>query len=241
MYNKEGQLIRVDHYWNNVLSLTNASGEMKYPFLRKLVLTCLCLPHGNADVERSLSINKKLVTAERTLLAEESVNGLRLTRDAVSMYKKIDDIPITKGMLSSVRLAHSKYKERIEAEKADALLLEAKRKEDAQKQKEEKEKREKQQHEKRKLNDKEKEVKKSEAELKIDMERANQIFDEANDRLVKAIKNKDFKEINLAQSLLDVARSNLQKIRVAMDKCMEDRNDIGKKRMRMIDSFMNKK
>ena len=41
---------------------------------------------------------------------------------------------------------------------------------------------------KRELDAKEKEVKKNESELKIDMEKARQIFDEANGRLAMAIK-----------------------------------------------------
>jgi len=131
MYDKDGGLIRIDHYWSHVLSIKSASGELKYPHLRKLVLTCLCLPYGNADVERSLSINKKLLTPERSLLSEESVNGLRLTRDEISMYKNISNIHISKDLLSHVRLAHKKYKEKVEAEKSEALLLETNRKEAA--------------------------------------------------------------------------------------------------------------
>ena len=56
-------------------------------------------------------------------------------------------------------------------------------------------------------------------------------------RLSQAIKKKDFKEMNIAQGLLDVAKSNLDKISTAMSKCIDERNEIGKKRMRMIDSF----
>ena len=240
MFDKDGGLIRIDHYWSHVLRIKSASGELKYPHLRKVVQTGLCLPHGNADVERSLSINKKLLTPERSLLSEDSVNGLRLTRDAISMYKNISEIHISKDLLSHVRHAHKKYKERVEAEKSDALLLETKRKEAAKLQQMEKEQLEKQQHSKRKLDDKEREVKKNESELKIDLEKAKQIFDEANGRLAIAIKNKDFKEMNIAQGLLDVAKSNLDKVTVAMDRCMTERNDIGKKRMRMIDSFIKK-
>lgn len=77
--------------------------------------------------------------------------------------------------------------------------------------------------------------------MKADMVKANQIFEEANHRLSQAIKNKDFKEMNIAQGLLDVAKANLDKIAVAMNRCVDDRNDIGKKRIRMIDSFMKKK
>jgi len=57
-------------------------------------------------------------------------------------------------------------------------------------------------------------VKKSEIELKADMERANQIFDEANKRLLAAIKDKDFKELSIAQGLLDIAKQILKKITV---------------------------
>ena len=77
MYDKDGELIRIDRYWCQVLSIKSASGELKYPHLRKVVLTCLCQPHGNQDVERSLSINKKMLIPERSVLSEDSVNGLR--------------------------------------------------------------------------------------------------------------------------------------------------------------------
>ena len=147
------------------------------------------------------------------------------------MYKNISDIHISKDLLSHVRLAHKKYKERVEAEKSEALLLETKRIVAAKLQRMGKEELETKQPSKRELDAKEKEVKKNESELKIDMEKARQIFDEANGRLAMAIKNKDFKEMNIAQGLLDVARSNLDKITVAMDRCMNEMNDIGKKRM----------
>ena len=238
---KEGHLVRIDHFWNYVLNLKNAGEELKYPYLRKVVHTCLCIPHGNADVERSLSVNKKLVTAERSLLSEESVNGLRLTRDAVSMYKTIADVPVTKELLRNVKQAHRRYTERVEAEKSEALLLDRKQKEADQQQEMEKKALDEEKDRKRKLDDKEKKVKKSELEMKADMEKANQMFEEANHRLSKAIKNKDFKEMNIAQGLLDVAKTNLGKITVAMNKCVDDRNAIGKKRMRMIDSFMKTK
>ena len=44
--------------------------------------------------------------------------------------------------------------------------------------------------------------------------------------------------MNIAQRLLDVAKSNLDKVTVAMDRCMTKKNDIVKKRMRRKDSFI---
>jgi len=71
-------------------------------------------------------------------------------------------------------------------------LLETKRKEGAKLQQMEKEELETKQPSKRELDAKEKEVKKNESELKIDMEKARQIFDEANGRLAMAIKKQGF-------------------------------------------------
>lgn len=82
-------------------------------------------------MERSLSVSKKLVTAERSLLPEESINGLRSTRDAVSLYRTIADVPVTKDLLSSVRNAHKKYQERMKAQKREVLLLDKQWKEEA--------------------------------------------------------------------------------------------------------------
>ena len=61
IYDDKEDLRRIDHYWSYVLSLKTSSGRLKYKHLKKLVMTCLCLCHGNADVERSLSVIKKTV------------------------------------------------------------------------------------------------------------------------------------------------------------------------------------
>ena len=43
----------------------------------------LCLTHGNAEVERSLSGNSKVLTSEQSLLCDNSINVIKLTKDAV--------------------------------------------------------------------------------------------------------------------------------------------------------------
>ena len=138
------------------------------------------------------------------------MNGLQLTRDAICSYKGISQVPLTRELLNSVRNAYRKYQERLEAQKAESLLLEAKKQEEIQQQQREKEELEKQKKQKRKLNDKEKEVKKNETELKGDMEKATQILEEANSRLAKAIKNKAFREMSIAQGLLDKSRQSFK-------------------------------
>ena len=43
----------------------------------------LCLTHGNVEVERSLSENSKVLSSERGLLSDDSINAIRLTKDAI--------------------------------------------------------------------------------------------------------------------------------------------------------------
>jgi hypothetical protein len=75
--------VRVDHYWREMLSITTADGTLKYPFLSMLVKTALVLPRSNADVERSLSVNNRTVTMDKTQLGETAINGPRSTKDYV--------------------------------------------------------------------------------------------------------------------------------------------------------------
>ncbi|CAF0943836.1 unnamed protein product [Rotaria sordida] len=55
----------IDYYWNKNI---------------------LIISHGNSDVERDFSINSNLLTEERTLLSEKSINGLRGIFDIVDFF-----------------------------------------------------------------------------------------------------------------------------------------------------------
>lgn len=59
IYDNDGSIKRIDHYWSEVLDRKSAAGLLKFPTLKKVASSCLSLFHGNANVERSLSINKK--------------------------------------------------------------------------------------------------------------------------------------------------------------------------------------
>ena len=73
----------IDHYWQKVLDQKNVTGSPRCKILAKLVKAGLCLAQSNARVERSLSENKKVVTNERTLLSDASIDALRSTKDAI--------------------------------------------------------------------------------------------------------------------------------------------------------------
>jgi len=128
----------VDRYWSDVLDRKNALGHLKYCTLGKVVRAALALSHGNSDAERSFSANKKTVTPERSSLNEDTINALRMVKDAIRLHGggQVSNIVVTSTLLQRTRLAHSKYKEA--EEKRGQEELEMKRKSElAQKQAEE--------------------------------------------------------------------------------------------------------
>ena len=112
---------RIDHYWRDVLAIPNANGSLKYETLKKVVIGALVLSHGNADVERGLSDNKKLLTKDRINLSEKSIIGNRLAKEIVKIHDpenmQPELVPITKDLVSNVRSSHMLYQQRIEEEK----------------------------------------------------------------------------------------------------------------------------
>lgn len=62
---------RIDHYWQkNIFSQKNCNNDYKYPLINKVVKACLCLSHGNADVERGFSKSKLTLTKDKTKMNE---------------------------------------------------------------------------------------------------------------------------------------------------------------------------
>ena len=62
---EDGSVVRVDHYWHKVLQLKTPLGKRNFDVLAKTIKCALSLSHGNADNERSLSVNKKTLTKEK--------------------------------------------------------------------------------------------------------------------------------------------------------------------------------
>ena len=58
-------------------------GSQKFSVLGKVIKCALSLSHGNADNERSLSINKNTLSKERSSLSITALNGLRAVEDGV--------------------------------------------------------------------------------------------------------------------------------------------------------------
>jgi len=82
--------------------------------------------------------------------------------------------------------------------------------------------------------------KQTEKELRYGITKAKNLFEEANRRLATAIQNKDFTEMTVAQGLLEIAKNDLDKATVSMEKSKEQRSEIDHKRQKLIDSCMSR-
>ena len=73
----------VDHFWHRNFSKCDECGD-NFKALPKMVKCALVLCHSNADVESSLSINKKMLTTQNFGMKGETITGLRVIKAAVT-------------------------------------------------------------------------------------------------------------------------------------------------------------
>lgn len=107
---------RIDVAWQPIFFLRGKNSGPRYPLLGKLVKSLLCLSHGNADVERGFSENRRLLL-ERSNLSIESINGLRAIQSFSKRYNRdVATIPIKADMMKAVKQSHKRYIERIARE-----------------------------------------------------------------------------------------------------------------------------
>ena len=74
---------------------------MIIPLLSSKVKCALTLCHSNADVERSFSVNKRMITKQNISIKAETVVGLRAVKAAVQENSSVKDTEVTKNGRSS--------------------------------------------------------------------------------------------------------------------------------------------
>jgi len=109
---------RVDRYWNEISALKTAADKPKYAHLTKLVRVLVVIPHGNADVERGLSVAKRSLTDDRANLSIESIIANRVVKDAAKFHDpglmRPERIPLTRELCLAAHNAHAAYIKRVE-------------------------------------------------------------------------------------------------------------------------------
>lgn len=82
-------------YWSTVFKIKTATGENKFPNLKKVMAFLLVLPFSNASVERVFSELKLCKTAHRNKLKTSTVVALMATREGVGKSKGCVDFEPT--------------------------------------------------------------------------------------------------------------------------------------------------
>ena len=100
-----------------MLKLKSVSVSQKFSVLGKVIKCALSLSHGNADNERSLSINKNTLSYERSSLSITALNGLRAVEDGVRNEGGLSNVAVNKGMLVSVKSSDKAYLAHVEEER----------------------------------------------------------------------------------------------------------------------------
>ena len=100
-----------------------------FSHLSCLAKASLAISHGNAVAERGFSVNAAVLSKTRMSLDETTVQALRLVKETIRLYGKPTAVPLTRSMISAVRLAHSKYLTYLENEKQKASVEAAHKKE----------------------------------------------------------------------------------------------------------------
>ena len=223
---------RVDNYWAKVFGIQTATCDEKFNLLARAVKSALCIHHGNADMERSLSDNKKTVTDERTR-SELTVNGLSLAKDFVHAHDcDVSKDMIIKEMVQAGRNSHRTYKQRFDEEKEEAEQRKKLKLADIAEARAREEEKKEVNKEKDKLKEKEKSLRTSEIAQKEEMKAAEQLIVEGSKRLAKAIAKKDFTEAHVASALIDGARKKLEKAKTEDNQNIKKRKEIDEKRGR---------
>ena len=197
-----------------------------------MIKSALLLAQTNAEPERSLSINVRIVTQERTSLGEKTVVGLHVLKDAVRLFDAVSNqserIPITQDLKWSVKLGHSAYKECLEDEKRE----EAKRIEEAQKQKEmtEKEKREKERliEKKESLAKTEEDLNEQESKARQELEAADELLNDDTSKVQDALSS-----TTLSKDSVTVAKMMLETIKTKHEEKLEQLDKIRKKQKKL--------
>ena len=102
----EREFVCIDEYWKHIFDIKNAAGNGKFRHVQNLIKTCLSIHHGNADVERSLSYNKIVLTKERTSLSEKTLIGQwrckQYSRNAGGAHQAL----VSREIINKVKDAH---------------------------------------------------------------------------------------------------------------------------------------
>ncbi|KAK3931985.1 Zinc finger protein 862 [Frankliniella fusca] len=230
---------RVDHFWRKVFQIKSVDNEAKYPLVSKVFKAALAVSHGSSDVERGFSESGNVLTDDKTRMNERTLNAKLNIKSGLNFYQnKPQLVPMSKDLLLSGRLAHSKYKEYLEAER--------KKEDEAKRRKEEAEEDVRKRAEfmksqnkmRRSIADMESKVKELKRAEKEETKASEQLLSEGQKKLEKALKNKDLEGARVAFGMISGAQ-NMKKIKTS-DELKSLATKLDKKKSTLLSNFFQR-
>jgi len=229
------EYISVDKYWYHVLCTTTSTGAPQYLSLAKLVKCLLSLSHGNSDVERGFSQNNNVISDDRSSLNEASINGLRATNAGIkffgdgkthmvttrliysSFFILFFKVSTTSTLISNVQDAYSRYAK--DKEQQQKLIkhndvVNSKRTSDI---------------EREESDEKENQLMKEQKSLQEELTNATKMLEEGSARLLKAVSDKEFNDIGVAEVLVTAANTKLTVLKNQLIENSQNLNQLRKK------------
>ena len=235
---------RIEVFWKQVFELQGLAGEPKYQILPVVVKSALVLTQTNAESERSLSVNARIVTKDRSLLGEKTIVGIHTLKEAVWFFdpdnKQPEKIEIKSNLKKAVKSAHAAYRDHLEREKE----MERKKKEEERRLKElaEKEKEEKELLLKKKesLAKSEEVLDEQEKIAREELKAAESILKDANKKLKDAMASAsiDRNSLRNADLMLETASAAQKKAMTKLDKIREKQKQVGMKTHKLLDEVL---
>ena len=76
------------------------------------------MPHGNADLERGFSVNKKILEKQSNNTDEDTLESVRTVKDFIIQSGSQTGIKVQKEMIQQCKSSPSNYRKYLEEERA---------------------------------------------------------------------------------------------------------------------------
>lgn len=199
---------RIDYSWRKIIQI-KVGQNLKYPNLKKIIQSILCLSHGNADVERGFSTSARILTKDRSSMSEKTLNSVLLVADAIKCCynNKPESIEITPELYKLAKNAHSSYELYLEENKRQQKLADEAKIENERKLEREREELQDKEKEKQRIGELENELATIQKSENTKEQAATELLEEAQLKLETALEKNNLLQANIAHGLIKGALS----------------------------------
>ena len=94
---------------HHIRNLCDSSNPINYPIFSSFMKCVLSISHGNIAPESGFSISKYILEIHGHSLKEDTIEALKVVKDAILHYPSLLDALVTKEMLRSVKASSQRY------------------------------------------------------------------------------------------------------------------------------------